>query len=61
MGFKSDVYSFSVIMWELYTGQRPLQGLAQSVLLARRLMGRWALQLPAGTPPAYEVRVDARA
>ncbi|KAK9807609.1 hypothetical protein WJX72_003992 [[Myrmecia] bisecta] len=50
----SDVYSFGILMWAVYTGRRPWAGLRHVQILAKKMMGTCAApDFPDHTPPAY--------
>mmetsp|Transcript_31353 Transcript_31353/g.79990 ORF Transcript_31353/g.79990 Transcript_31353/m.79990 type:complete len:891 (-) Transcript_31353:88-2760(-) len=48
-----DVYSFGVLMWQMYTGSRPWSGLTHAQIIMRVCTQKMRLQWEAGAPPAY--------
>jgi len=54
---QADVFSFGVLLWELYVGERPWAGLDVAAIVAARTAALPAcsgLAFPAGTPPAFQ-------
>ncbi|KAF8056373.1 serine/threonine-protein kinase [Scenedesmus sp. PABB004] len=59
VGAAVDVFSFGVLMYELYAGQKPYKGAAPGPALARAIFQGLRPQLPASTPPAYRALAEA--
>lgn len=53
---KADIYSFGVIMWELWTGQEPFEGLHLHALL-HQMTSPCGLQLAVPGSPEWEGEV----
>lgn len=47
----SDVWSFGVILWQMYTAQLPYQGAKQAELMKGIINGSLTLTWPSGAPP----------
>lgn len=48
-----DVYSFGVLLWQMYTSSRPWSGLTHSQILMLVAQQGAKLQFPTDTPEAY--------
>ena len=52
--FKGDVYSFGVMLWEMYTGERAWAGLRQTqIMLAKMDERSLPLKIPEGAPQRF--------
>lgn len=49
----TDVYSFGVILWELYCGHRPYAGMSHGQIIHQITSGK-ALELPNKSPPGLK-------
>ncbi|PNH11410.1 Mitogen-activated protein kinase kinase kinase 13-A [Tetrabaena socialis] len=49
-----DVYSFGVLLWQLYTSSRPWAGLRHGQIIVMVVTQSAKLRFPPGCPPAYE-------
>lgn len=54
-----DVYSFGVLLWQMYTGSRPFSGLRQAVIIDNVCNKRIPLQWSRDTPSAFRAIADA--
>ncbi|CAG8630277.1 20857_t:CDS:2 [Cetraspora pellucida] len=50
---KSDIYSFSIIMWELCSGMKPFCSTPHNLELAKEICEGKRSPIPVGTPPLY--------
>ena len=50
-----DVYAFGVLLWEMYTGQRPWSGLSPMQIIFHITIRKKRLQFPADTPTQLQV------
>ncbi|KAL0042531.1 hypothetical protein WJX79_002568 [Trebouxia sp. C0005] len=48
-----DVYSLSVLLWEMYTGQQPYKGLTEAQIVDSKAEGCRSLPLPSSCPSPY--------
>lgn len=54
VNFKGDVYSFGVMLWEMYTGERAWAGLRQAQIMLAKMDHRSpALKIPEGSPEQF--------
>ncbi|KAK9807617.1 hypothetical protein WJX72_004193 [[Myrmecia] bisecta] len=49
----ADAYAYGVILWSMYTGQRPWAGMRHAQILAQKFLGNACLPFPDHTPRAY--------
>jgi len=49
------VYAFGVLLWEMYTGQRPWSGLNPMQIIFHLTLRKKKLQFPAHTPAQLQV------
>lgn len=50
-----DVYAFGVVLWEMYTAQRPWAGMRQAQIVHTVCTLGHQLEFPYGTPNRFEV------
>lgn len=50
-----DVYAFGVVLWEMYTAQRPWAGMRQAQIVHTVCILNQQLEFPYGTPERFEV------
>ncbi|KAL3143838.1 hypothetical protein ABBQ32_003662 [Trebouxia sp. C0010 RCD-2024] len=50
----ADVYAFGVLLWEMWTGQRPWSGLGQMQVIFHLTQRKKRLQFPPDTPPQLQ-------
>lgn len=50
-----DVYAFGVVLWEMYTAQRPWAGMRQAQIVHTVCSLGQQLDFPYGTPDRFEV------
>ena len=50
-----DVYAFGVVLWEMYTAQRPWAGMRQAQIVHTVASLGQQLEFPYGTPCHFEV------
>mmetsp|Transcript_19044 Transcript_19044/g.32598 ORF Transcript_19044/g.32598 Transcript_19044/m.32598 type:complete len:905 (+) Transcript_19044:39-2753(+) len=50
----TDVYSFGVLMWQMYTGSRPWSGMRHAQIMVKLIQERVQLQWSSDAPPAYK-------
>lgn len=51
----ADVYAFGVLLWEMWTGQRPWSGLGQMQVIFHLTQRKKRLQFPPDTPKRLQV------
>ncbi|KAK9807889.1 hypothetical protein WJX72_012343 [[Myrmecia] bisecta] len=49
----ADVYAYGVLLWSMYTGQRPWAGMRHVQIIAQKIIGNASLPFPDHTPRAY--------
>lgn len=59
LGPETDVYSFGVLMWMLYSGSPPYAGMAPMAVISHKLMGTSRLSLPLDVPAGYRELFEA--
>ena len=52
----ADTYSFGVLLWEMYTGQRPWAGMLQMQIIFNVTVQKKQLEFPADAPEKIKVR-----
>lgn len=55
MSHAVDVYAFGVVLWEMYTAQRPWAGMRQAQIVHTVCSLGQQLEFPYGTPDRFEV------
>ena len=55
MSHAVDVYAFGVVLWEMYTAQRPWAGMRQAQIVHTVCSLGQQLEFPYGTPSRFEV------
>ena len=53
----TDIYSFGVILWEIYTARRAFAGLMSHQIFLKITTEGLQLPFPAATPPPYMVHI----
>lgn len=53
----TDIYSFGVMLWEIYTARRAFAGLMSHQIFLKITTEGLQLPFPAATPPAYVVQI----
>ncbi len=53
----ADTYSFGVLLWEMYTGQRPWAGMLQMQIIFNVTVQKKQLEFPSDAPEQIKVRV----
>lgn len=54
----SDVYSFGIVMWELVSGEAPLEGVPHYVVMKKVLLDNWRPTFPSNTPESYKILAE---
>ncbi|GMH44611.1 hypothetical protein BSKO_12563 [Bryopsis sp. KO-2023] len=54
----SDVYSFGIVMWELVSGEAPLEGVPHYVVMKKVLLDNWRPTFPSNTPESYKLLAE---
>ena len=52
----ADTYSFGVLLWEMYTGQRPWAGMLQMQIIFNVTVQKKQLEFPSDAPEQIKVR-----
>ena len=52
----ADTYSFGVLLWEMYTGQRPWAGMLQMQIIFNVTVQKKQLEFPADAPEKIKVQ-----
>ncbi|GAX81182.1 hypothetical protein CEUSTIGMA_g8615.t1 [Chlamydomonas eustigma] len=55
----TDVYSYGVLLWQMYTGSRPWSGLSQAQIMLQVGSQGSKLKWPQAVPPEYKALADA--
>ena len=56
----ADTYAFGVLLWEMYTGQRPWAGMLQMQIIFNVTVQSKQLQFPQGAPQQIKARLSRR-